>query len=61
MTRCLKVYNVPELISGPIAISQRELLQAIRSANAAADEPQKPIPAKRDSIPEQLTRRGTCE
>jgi hypothetical protein len=44
----LKVYNVPELISGPIAISQRELLQAIRSAGAAAGKPQKPIPADDD-------------
>jgi Tol biopolymer transport system component len=44
----LKAYNVPELVTGPIAISQRALLQAIRSANASSDEPQQPIPAKEE-------------
>jgi hypothetical protein len=41
----LKVYNVPELISGPIAVSQRELVKALDSANATADGAKEPIPA----------------
>ncbi len=37
----LKTYNVPELISGAITISQEELLRAIRSGDAATDKPPK--------------------
>ncbi len=37
----LKTYNVPELISGPITISQAELLKVIRSGDAATDKPAK--------------------
>ncbi|MBN1515024.1 PD40 domain-containing protein [Candidatus Sumerlaeota bacterium] len=33
----LKTYNVPELITGPVKVSQKELLQAIFSVNASAD------------------------
>jgi len=28
---CLKTYNLPELITGPVAVSERELLKAVRS------------------------------
>jgi Tol biopolymer transport system component len=49
---CLNVYyNVPELVSGPIAITQRELIQAVGSVNATADEPQKPRPAEAGAYP----------
>ena len=37
----LKTYNVPELISGPITVSQAELLKVIRSGDAATDKPAK--------------------
>ena len=46
----LKVYNVPELISGPITVSQRELLQALRTANATADEAKEPSKKKVGSL-----------
>jgi Tol biopolymer transport system component len=44
----LRVYNVPELVSGPVAISQEELLKAIRSSDVTSDGPQKPIAANED-------------
>ncbi len=34
----LKSYNIPELITGPITVPQEELLRAIHSGDAAADE-----------------------
>jgi hypothetical protein len=46
----LKDYNVPELISGPITVSQRELLQALRTANATANEAKEPIKKKAGSL-----------
>jgi hypothetical protein len=45
----LKVYNVPELIAGPITVSQRELATALESANAAADGAKEPIPVDANS------------
>ena len=42
----LKTYNVPELVSGPITMSQEELLQAIGSGDAATDEAAKTVPAQ---------------
>jgi hypothetical protein len=41
----LKTYNVPELVSGPVTIPEDELVRAIESGDAA-NEPQKPTPAK---------------
>jgi hypothetical protein len=41
----LKMYNLPELISGPITIPQRELLRAIHATAPTSQSPQKPIPA----------------
>jgi tricorn protease-like protein len=35
----LKTYNVPELVSGPITVTQEELLRAIDSGDAATGEP----------------------
>ncbi len=40
----LKTYNVPELVSGPITVTQKELLRAVDSGGAAADEPPKAVP-----------------
>ena len=42
----LKTYNVPELITGPVTITQEELLRAIRSENASTEEPQESSPAQ---------------
>jgi hypothetical protein len=47
----LKTYNVPELISGPIVVSRRELQKAIHSTSAAGKSPQKPIPAAAEDYP----------
>jgi Tol biopolymer transport system component len=38
----LKVYNVPELVSGPITVSQRALVKALATANTPADKPKPP-------------------
>jgi hypothetical protein len=35
----MRTYNVPELISGPVAVSQERLLRAIRAGNAATKAP----------------------
>jgi hypothetical protein len=43
---CLNTYNVPELITGPVTVSEEELVRAIRCTDNAADRPQKPIPLK---------------
>jgi hypothetical protein len=45
----LKTYNVPELITGPITISQEELVRAIRPASPPAGEIPQPIPSGKDA------------
>ncbi len=40
----LKTYNVPELVSGPITVTQEELLHAIDSGGAATSKPPKAVP-----------------
>jgi hypothetical protein len=47
----LQAYNVPELVTGPVTVSQQELVRAIRSGSPSADHPQKPIPIDADGYP----------
>jgi hypothetical protein len=56
----LRTYNVPELISGPVAVSQAELLRAVRSRNAASGKPQKPIPGDECASPGKWTFQPNC-
>jgi hypothetical protein len=39
---CLKTYNMPELVTGPVTIPQKELVRAILSGKAAAQPPPQP-------------------
>jgi hypothetical protein len=43
----LRTFNVPELVSGPVTVSQEELLRAINSKDASTDEPPKSEPPAR--------------
>jgi hypothetical protein len=50
----LRTYNVPELIAGPVAVSQDELLRAVRAEDLAIDGPVKAdAPAKAGDSPYQ--------
>jgi hypothetical protein len=55
----LRTYNVPELVSGPVAIAEEELLKAIRSGSSANDEPGKAIPPDGSAYPTNWTRPWT--
>jgi hypothetical protein len=48
---CLNNYNVPELVTGPVTIPEKELLQAVRMTDSAADRSQKPVPVGENPYP----------
>ena len=44
---CLKTFNLPELISGPVTVPEKELLRALRTATPVAATKEQEVPAAR--------------